>query len=166
MISNRTKIIILVIISVHLIIIGLLLSNMIFGSQSLLEFLQSPFNFLSQQKSGWILLLVLQSCYLSLDLASVIENDQTYGLIGAYFILAFGSVIFITGLYESTKKDHFHMPTIFEGMFYILLGLAFIEFRSRLINKELLKEESKKRVGSQQKKEGVDGTEETNKYGI
>jgi hypothetical protein len=53
-------------------------------------------------------------------------------------------LIIITGLYESTKKTIL-ICLLFSREYSILLGLAFIEFRSRRINKELLKEEIKEK---------------------
>jgi len=139
MISTSTEILIIVIIVVHLIAIGFIASSMLDDHTSLISFIKSPLKFLLTHRSGLILLLLLQSTYLSLDLASVITKDEKYALIASYFMVAFGMMILLNGLYESKKSGHTHIHTILEGLFYVVLGGCFILFRTKEIGEQKLK---------------------------
>jgi hypothetical protein len=104
-------------------------------SETLLDFMSDPLGYIS--KSSWIILLLIQAVYLSMDVAEATTHKELFGEIAAYFLMGLGVLIIISTLINYLKHNHGHViHSVLEGVFYMGFGGVLIYLRIRNKHKE------------------------------
>lgn len=117
-------------------IVGLTLALSLFTAlvvtTVLVSFKINPFKSLLKPQTSWIILLLLQALYLSMDITETVTNRKLFGYLAAGFMFALGFVIlFLIGLRKYIHDETPVIPHIIEGFFYLTIGIILLVVRLR-----------------------------------
>ena len=102
-------------------------------------------------KNGWIILLIIQAVYLSLDIVESVKEEVLYGIIASSFMIGLGFFILTITMLEKFHHGELELHGIIEGMFYLLFGIILLIIRLRNQKKE--KEEEEEEEEEEEKEE-------------
>lgn len=86
----------------------------------------NPFRTILRPEVSWIIILLLQAIYLSMDIAETVTKRELFGLLAAGFMISLGFLILFLTWYENEKRN---LPQIIEGLFYLVIGAVLLTIR-------------------------------------
>lgn len=92
-------------------------------------------------KNGWLLLLILQGVYLTLDVIEVRTENIKYGMAASIFMAILGVIVLLYGVFQVFRKNGKEYRGIFEGIFYISFALILYYYKNKRYEKSIEKDE-------------------------
>ena len=89
-----------------------------------------PIQFISEEEGGWIILLVIQGIYLSLDVFEAASEKIAYGIMASGFMSMLGIMIILYAVFDFKNKKSVVRPVL-EGSFYIFFAVVLYYYKER-----------------------------------
>ena len=80
-------------------------------------------------EKGWIIILILQGIYLSLDSTEAATGKITYGIVASIFMGILGLIIFLYSIVEISKNKHENYRGLIESIFYMTFSVIILYFK-------------------------------------
>lgn len=97
-------------------------------------------NFLSL-KYGWLLLLILQGIYLTLDVIEIKTEKIQYGMAASLFMAILGVIILLYSVFKVFREHEKEYHGILEGVFYISFAIVLYYYKNERYEESIEKTE-------------------------
>lgn len=97
-------------------------------------------NFLSS-KYGWLLLLILQGIYLTLDVIEIKTEKIQYGMAASLFMAILGVIILLYSVFKVFREHEKEYHGILEGVFYISFAIVLYYYKNERYEESIEKTE-------------------------